>query len=472
MWIRRSGSKPWKRPELWAIVAVVAIAAIVVFPRPPEAKVPDSDNDGLSDRFELTRSNTNPRNKDTDGDGLGDRFELRNSKTNPRDSDGDSDGLADRAEVRRGSDPGGRSWRCDRTATGGASLSGEFRAAKPGETVCMNGGDYGAFHGGTKPGIVTLRAERGASPSLSLDLNGANNIRIEHVTITGGVLSGGARNVTIAHSRFTGILIVDQKTPDPNIVLDHNTHNNIPGSPNGYNARVHLDAPGVVVKNSLFSGGSSDGIKVGDAPHSQILGNEFTAFDEKEPLHTDPIQFYGNGAHTTIRGNWFHDMVNVSAMIMMADGGGPNVVEDNLFGPGAGHIYSLLWYSDDRSIIRHNTLLAGKCALGVRCGSIELGYKPEDDPGRGTVIEDNILTSIGAGGNGEGGRASSFSSNHNLLRSQKPIGPGDVRGGPKYAGASLKSGDVGRRKAFAAYRLATGSRGRGNASDHTDRGIR
>jgi Right handed beta helix region len=336
--------------------------------------------------------------------------------------------------------------------------------------VCIAGGSYGVFRGGNKPGIVNVRAGPGASPSLSLDLNGANNIRIEDVTITGGVLHGGTRNVTIADSRFTGILIVDQETPNPRIVLDHNTHNNIPGAADDYTSRVHLDAPGVVVKNSLFSGGTSDGIRVGDAPDTQILRNEFTAFVDREPLHTDPIQFYGDGPRTTIRGNWFHDMVEVSAMVMMADGGGPNLIEDNLFGPGGGHAYSLTWYSDDSSIIRHNTFVDGRCSFNLRCGVIALGHKPEDDPGRGTVIEDNILTGIGTSRRADGA-GSAFSSNHNLVRSQRPSGPGDLRGAPKYAGAPLKSADVGRLKAFAAYRLGRGSRGRGNASDGTDRGI-
>jgi hypothetical protein len=281
------------------------------------------------------------------------------------------------------------------------------------------------------------------------------------VTITSGFLTGGTRNVTVADSRFTGILIVDQETPSPHIVLDHNTHNNIPGAVDDYTSRVHLDAPGVVVKNSLFSGGSSDGIRVGNAPHTKILRNEFTAFRQEDPLHTDPIQFYGNGPRTTVRGNWFHDMVEVSALIMMADGGGPHVIEGNLFGPG-GHIYSLTWYSDDSSIIRHNTFVDGDCFFNVRCGTLNIGYKPGDDRGKGTVIEDNILTRIGGGGNGEGGGTALFSSSHNLLSRQHPIGPGDIRGRAKYVGPPT---------AFRGYRLARGSRGRGNASDGTDRGV-
>jgi hypothetical protein len=306
---------------------------------------------------------------------------------------------------------------------------------------------------------------------MSLDFNGANNVRVEDVTITEGFLRGGTRNVTVTRSRFTGILVVDQPTRNPNIVLNRNTHNNIPGVVDGFTSRVHLDAPGVVVKNSLFSGGTSDGIRVGNAPDTKILYNEFTAFVNKLPLHTDPIQFYGDGPRTTIRGNWFHDMVEVSAVIMMADGGGPNVIEGNLFGPGGGYGFALTWYSDRGSIIRHNTFVKDDCLFNLPCGIINLGHKPGDSPGRGTVIKDNILTWIGADGNGEGGGASSFSSSYNLFRSQKRVGPGDVRGAPKYAGTPLPP-NAGRRQAFAAYRLARGSRGRRNASDGRDRGIR
>jgi hypothetical protein len=352
--------------------------------------------------------------------------------------------------------------KCNRTVKSVAGLSRAFRAARPGRTICLADGSYGTFRGGTKSGTVTVRAEPGASASLSLEFDGANNIRIEHVTITEGSISGGTRNVTVAHSRFTGILVADQDTPRPNIVLAHNTHNNIPGAADNYTSRVHLDAPGVVVKDSLFSGGTSDGIRVGDAPDTQILRNEFTAFEDQDPLHTDPIQFYGNGPRTTVRGNWFHDMVSVSALIMMADGGGPHVIEDNLFGPGAGYTFSLTWYSDSGSIIRHNTFVGGKCEFNVPCGTINLGYKPEDDRGEGTVIEDNILARIGSSGNGEGGGRASFSSSHNLLSKQNPIGPGDIRGAPKYTGPPT---------AFRGYRLARGSRGRGNASDGTDRGL-
>lgn len=375
-----------------------------------------------------------------------------------------NDSRSDRAEVSRGGSARSAAWKCDRTATSAESLAGKFRSAKAGQTVCLASGSYGTFRGGAKSGTVTVRPQPGASASLAIEFDGANNVRVQGVTIREGYLTGGTRNVTIAHSRFTGIVIVDQRAPSqPHIVLNHNTHINIPGATDDYTSRVHLDAPGVVVKNSLFSGGSSDGIRVGEAPHTRILGNEFTAFDNVDPLHTDPIQFYGEGAGTVIRRNWFHDMVDVSALIMMADGGGPNVIEGNVFGPGGNHTFSITWYSDSGSIIRHNTFVHGDCDFNVPCGTLNLGYKPEDDRGQGTVIKDNILSRIWSSGNGEGGGTAQFSSSHNLIRGGRPTGPGDVRGAPRYVGPPT---------AFRGYRLARGSRGKGNASDGSDRGIR
>jgi hypothetical protein len=88
--------------SIGALIVVLAIAAIVSLPsQQPEAGGPDTDRDGLTNRFELKRSHTNPRKADTDGDRLRDRFELKRSHTNPRKSDTDADGLSDRVELRK-----------------------------------------------------------------------------------------------------------------------------------------------------------------------------------------------------------------------------------------------------------------------------------------------------------------------------------------------------------------------------------
>lgn len=60
----------------------------------------DTDNDGISDGFEVMRSKTNPLHNDTDRDGLTDGEELKKYITNPRTADTDGDGLKDYDEIR------------------------------------------------------------------------------------------------------------------------------------------------------------------------------------------------------------------------------------------------------------------------------------------------------------------------------------------------------------------------------------
>ena len=109
-------------------------------------------------------------------------------------------------------------------------------------------------------------------------------------------------------------------------------------------------------------------------------------------MHADAIQLYGS-SHTVIRGNYMHDMPEVP-FIMAADGADHELIEDNVVeGSSDGYPYITL-FSDDSSIVRHNTFADGACAFNIRCGVLRLSNKDSDDLGRGTVIEDNILGKI------------------------------------------------------------------------------
>ena len=147
---------------------------------------------------------------------------------------------------------------------------------------------------------------------------------------------------------------------------------------------------------------------------------------DKDPFHTDPIQIYG-GKRVVIRGNYFHDN-EVSAAIMMADGGERNLVEDNVVAAG-GQTWAMTWYSDNGSIIRHNTFADGKCDFGQPCGIINIGAKPVEPPGRGTVIRDNVLGGISDGG---GDEDPTFIAHHNLSRGRPIPGEGNITGLPTY----------------------------------------
>ena len=89
--------------------ALVRVAGLVVlsgtmtavFPAVSDARLPDSDGDGVADRVETRRLHTNPRKADTDRDKLLDGVEAHVTRTNPRRMDTDRDGLTDGFEVKR-----------------------------------------------------------------------------------------------------------------------------------------------------------------------------------------------------------------------------------------------------------------------------------------------------------------------------------------------------------------------------------
>ena len=348
-------------------------------------------------------------------------------------------------------------WRCDRSATTRAELTREFAAATAGQTVCLADGRYGTFRGGRKPGTVVVRPRPGDEVRLALDLDPAVNVRIEGVTVTRAFVGGASRNVTIAGSRFTGLALVNvDRMARANVVFDGNTHADVDTCPTCRQGRVHVEGDsgepsGVVIRNSKFSGGNSDGVRA-DGHGVEIVGNEFTGMtSDEDPFHTDPIQIYG-GRRIVIRGNYFHDN-RVAAPIMMADGGSGNVVEDNVIEPG-GYTWAMVWHSDRGSSIRHNTFADGACENNLRCGLIEISST--DGRGRGTVIGDNVIGGVRTDGSAD------FTADHNLTA--EPLsGAANITGLPTYAGPP---------GTYDGYRLAPESLGRGDASDGEDRGIR
>lgn len=351
--------------------------------------------------------------------------------------------------------------RCALFASDAAGLAQQVQQAVPGQTICLKSGDYGSFYGGRKSGPVGIRARSGAQVKMSLEFDSVANLRIDGVMITSASIGGDTRNLTIANSRFTGLAVVHaDQFHNANVVFDHNVHANIDTCTTCYQGRLHIEGDaavpsGIVVTNSVFSGGDSDGVRP-DAYGVQVIHNEFYGFRDRDPFHTDPIQIYG-GRHVVIRGNYFHDNA-VSAQIMMADGGDHNIVEDNVVS-GTGYTWAITWFSDDGSIIRHNTFAGGRCNGNVPCGMLNLGAKAGDPRGRGTVIRDNVMGGIS---DGDTGGTSAFEADHNLTAKPLP-GTHNIVGAPRYRGPL---------GVYSGYRLAPGSLGARRASDGSDPGIR
>jgi hypothetical protein len=180
--------------------------------------------------------------------------------------------------------------------------------------------------------------------------------------------------------------------------------------------------------------------------------------DDGSGNHTDNIQWYG-GSNAVVRGNLFKQTIPGEIQVMGAfDGTGGNLIEDNVVDIIA-RPWAIELYSDDGSIVRHNTLVfRSGCDYSLTCGRLAFDYKTADDAGRNSQAYDNIATSI------EANPASGLSRrDHNMVRSS--AGTGDFVGTPLFQGGSNPS-------TYAGYRLAALSPGLGGASDGLNVGIR
>ena len=352
----------------------------------------------------------------------------------------------------------------ERTATP-ATLASVFASAGGGDTILLASGDYGTFHGAIKGGLVTLTPQPGATVSMDIDFNPASNIAIDGVTITDAFITGTAtKSITIRNSDFPGQIWLDtRELHDSDVTLANDVFHDWNTCASCGEARVFLTGgsqpSGVTIRDSKFYGGLSDGIQNGSYG-TKIIGNEFHDITPGSPegVHADAIQLYGS-SHTVIRANYMHDMPEVP-FIMAADGTDHELIEDNVVeGSSHGYPYITL-FSDDSSIVRHNTFADGSCAFNLPCGILRLGAKDSDDPGHGTVVKDNILSEISTEGS-----TTLAERSHNLLAHDGATSPGDLPGKPTYAGGPTPD-------SYAGYRLEPRSLGKSNASDGTDRGAR
>lgn len=355
---------------------------------------------------------------------------------------------------------------CNLNATT-ATFAAQLSAASAGQIICLAAGNYGTFAGTNK--AVTIRAQSGATVTMAFDFR-ANDagFTLDGLTIPGGNISGNSsnysdatnpKNITIKNSTFTAAVNIEY-IANANILFDGNTHNNIDNdaSCTSAPARIWLSygsntPSGVTIKNSLLDGGNTDGIQAGTG--LTVLNNEFRNIAEKSSsdcAHTDAIQLIGaKGA--VVRGNYIH---NTADGIVAYDGIDSAIIESNVIDLVNGR-YGIELYSDNGSIIRHNTLKYGTGCEYVACGQIILDHKSADPAGTGTVIENNIATDISM----NNGSTASVNRN-NMLRSGAT--GQNFNGIPVFAGGASPA-------AYADFLLASGSPGRTAASDGTDVGI-
>ena len=339
-----------------------------------------------------------------------------------------------------------------------ANLSSVFSGAQAGDVIHLAAGNYGRFGGGSKPGRVTLVPEPGAAVTMSLGFSPANNITVSGMTIAGGTLSG-ATNITIANSNFTDTLNIVSKVANANILVDHNTFNNISPCSSCPEGRVTVTTEGskppgpsgVQIANSVFSGGNSDGVQITGNANGVVVGpgNEFSNLAQDSAVHTDSIQLYG-ASDTTITGNYIHD---AAEGIMAPDGGDSGYlhIENNVFS----------------RIDQQGVYLGFKPGLVLNHNTFAAGVMLHDDPAKGgnptvgAIIKNNILLNGVAKQNLQSNAIAQ--EDYNLLAGG--AGAHDIKSGkPTFvAGAAPTT--------FAGWLLAPTSLGVKAADDGADMGI-
>jgi len=280
-----------------------------------------------------------------------------------------------------------------------ATLARVLAAARGGETIELAGGDYGVFHGALKKRPVVLRAAPRASVRMAVEFNPAANITLDGIRISALLIADKrSHDLTVRNSRFdrSQAIIRTGDLSRAHIVLDHNVHAGFVKCAGCYEGRVQLAGrtqkpSGVTIRDSLFTGGNSDGIQNG-GNRVRIIGNTFSGIhqvDGTDGVHADAIQLYGSKG-TVIQGN---RMKQVATGIMAPDGADHEIIEGNVIATD-GYPFAITLGGDRGSVLKHNRIPGGACHYGLRCGTVRIGVGNDGTPSRGTVVQDNVLGSV------------------------------------------------------------------------------
>jgi hypothetical protein len=338
-----------------------------------------------------------------------------------------------------------------------ANLQSVFNSAQPGDVITLASGSYGNFSGGAKSGMVTIKPQDGASVTMSPSFNGAANITVQNMTLSGLSISGRTHDIKILNNTFTGQANLNMAgNANANILVDGNSFDNISVCASCAEGRLEVgqyplgSAPvGVTISHNHFGGGGqSDGVQ--DGAYGVVIdGNEFDGIVQANGYtrHVDSIQLYG-ASHTTIVNNYLH---NFTTAIMAPDGGDHEVISNNVFiNPGS--TGSAIQFGHQNSTtFTHNLVKNTDVDAFVSSG--------DDDPNRSMVLRDNAMVNAAFVASGCSGCTNAYN-----LYTRNASGTSALTGTPRFAGGASPT-------TYAGWALASGSPGKGNASDGTDRGI-
>jgi hypothetical protein len=353
---------------------------------------------------------------------------------------------------------------CDLNATP-SSFNSQVSAAKAGQTVCLASGSYGTWSGTNK--AITVRAASGATPTMQIDFAaGDAGFTLSGVSGLGGDIDGDAHDITISNSTSTDTIKITGDRSGQ-ILFDHDHFDAHAHDCGGGCLPALWIGPGgtahntrVVVQYSEFTHSPGDGIQAGSAFTAKY--NNFHVYNggSCDSCHTDNIQLYGgeanDGTGSTIVGNYIHDDSGVddSDGIVEFDGGGHHLIQDNVIANMG--LFGIDLGGDTGSKVIHNTITTRGGRTGIDLTS-KSGMRST-----GLTIRDNVAPSMAVSGGGCNCTATFAANDHNMLGSD--ASGSNFNGTPTFSGGSKPTSRAG-------FMLASGSAGKGRASDGTDVGI-
>lgn len=362
-----------------------------------------------------------------------------------------------------------------------ANFAATVAAASNGDTILLAAGNYGTWAGTNKS--ITISPEAGVSPTISLACgNAAANFTIDGlhteisssdagmvrapqasftspgivintITFTG---TPGPKNITIRRCWFApqtnsinDIVQIDGPT-NTNILFDRCYWHDSTGAGNC----VHFPYSGdafVTFKNCYWYNCSNDGCQTGA---SQVTFDD-CEFDTVNPLgvselHTDCIQIY-YGSNITIRRCYFHNFEQAIGGFNDANNTNPmtsnNVITDNVLigAPYSGVAHWITLMADDPgSLVDHNT----------NDGALFFYSKPSSHASK-TFVRNNICAGVNTS---QGAGYTDAALGQNAANSF-------TKAAVTFVGGSNPT-------TWAGFKLATGSAGKGAATDGADVGAR
>lgn len=351
-----------------------------------------------------------------------------------------------------------------------------------GQVFCFASGTYAGMdlYTDAPSNMVTFRPADGATVTMGpITTNGTRNAKfqdfsgassIASFTIRGANEGGGYADTydfQVLRSRVGGIYVGNINRANTNILIQGNV---LAGTTGDDGSRFKLLSntgcpSGITVDGNEMSGGSTDGVQMSANCQAKISNNYI--HDIGDPVtgscggpHCDGIQLVADTSAEIYR----NLIVRVPTCITNYDGRGTDTyVHDNvcinIIGVGVGSAVINLGNTGNGRV-EHNTIWGST-------GSDEIGFGSKSGgSSTGSIARNNIVRAGVCTGCGDVSPTfASGSPNYNLCASSC-AGANSLTGTPVFSGGAFASGTT-----LAYYALASGSPGKGAASDGLDIGV-